>query len=89
MMWDYDATADLQRVECPTLVLHNPRDGLVPFEEGLLIASGIKDALLETFNSLNHVPLPGEAAFDLIMRRIDEFLAEDAVSRTEHVRPLA
>lgn len=73
MMWEYDATADLERVECPTLVLHNPRDGLVPFEEGRLIASMVKGALLEPFESLNHVPLPDEPAFEPMMKRIHEF----------------
>jgi len=72
----YDATGDLPQVKCPTLVLHNPDDALVPFEEGRLIASGIQGARLETFTSRNHLPLPGEPAFEHVMGLIDEFLAE-------------
>ncbi|MEJ8847492.1 alpha/beta fold hydrolase [Variovorax rhizosphaerae] len=71
----YDATAEVQRVRCPTLVLHNPDDALVPFEEGRLIAAGIKGAHLETFAGRNHVPLPGEPAFECVMAQIDKFLA--------------
>jgi pimeloyl-ACP methyl ester carboxylesterase/DNA-binding winged helix-turn-helix (wHTH) protein len=89
MMGEYDATADLERVECPTLVLHNPRDGLVPFEEGRLLASMVKGALLEPFDSLNHVPLPGEPAFEPMMKRIHEFLADDAPEQRARPRFVA
>ena len=46
MAAEYDASADLPRVRCPTLVLHNPNDGCVPFEQGRLIASSIHGARL-------------------------------------------
>ena len=81
MMCDYDASADLDRVECPTLVLHCPGDRLVPFEEGRLIASKIKGARLEPVDSRNHVPLPGEPAFETVARRIAEFLDDSATMR--------
>jgi pimeloyl-ACP methyl ester carboxylesterase len=76
---ELDASADLASVQCPTLVLHNPDDALIPFEEGRLIASGIGGARLETFASRNHQPLPGEPAFDHVMRLIDEFLHVDVI----------
>jgi pimeloyl-ACP methyl ester carboxylesterase/DNA-binding winged helix-turn-helix (wHTH) protein len=77
MIVEFDASADLQHVRCPTLVLHNPQDAIVPFEEGRLIASTIPGARLESFSSRNHMPLPEEPAFDQIIRRIDEFLLGD------------
>ena len=71
---DYDATGSLERVRCPTLVIHNPRDAMVPFEEGRLVASAIRGARLVTFDSQNHVPLCGEPAFAQMNRLIDAFV---------------
>ncbi len=65
---------DLAAVTCPTLVLHSPRDARVPFEEGRLIASSIRGARLEPFDSPNHLPLSGEPAFDTVRELIDDFL---------------
>ena len=73
-MAECDATADLDAVRCPTLVLHSPHDSRVPFDEGRLIASRIPGARLEPFDSPNHTPLPGEPAFQQVNRLIDEFL---------------
>jgi pimeloyl-ACP methyl ester carboxylesterase/DNA-binding winged helix-turn-helix (wHTH) protein len=72
----HDASTDLTCIRCPTLVLHNPDDALVPFEEGRLAASMIHGARLETFASRNHQPLPGEPAFDQVLHAIEAFLAE-------------
>ncbi len=71
---DFDATADLCEVRCPTLVMHSAHDARVPFEEGRLIASMIADARLEPIDSANHTPLKGEPAFEQINGLIDEFL---------------
>ncbi len=78
MMAQYDASDDLARVQCPTLVLHSPDDVCVPFEQGRLIASAIRGARFEPFASVNHIPLPGEPAFDEVHRLIDEFLLPQA-----------
>jgi pimeloyl-ACP methyl ester carboxylesterase len=80
---DVDATAHLREVRCPTLVLHNPKDAMVPFEEGRLVASGIAGARLVPFESQNHVPLCGEPAFALMNRLIDEFVLGRGVSQAE------
>jgi pimeloyl-ACP methyl ester carboxylesterase/DNA-binding winged helix-turn-helix (wHTH) protein len=74
---DYDASESLDRVRCPTLVMHNPRDAMVPFEEGRLVASTIHGARLVTFESQNHVPLCGEPAFAQMNRLMDEFVRGD------------
>ena len=71
---DFDATAHLRDVRCPTLVLHNPHDAMVPLEEAWLVASGIAGARLVPFESQHHVPLCGEPAFALVNRLIDEFV---------------
>jgi pimeloyl-ACP methyl ester carboxylesterase/DNA-binding winged helix-turn-helix (wHTH) protein len=79
MIAEYDASADLAQVRCPTLVMHSARDNVAPFEEGRLIAATIPGACFEPFESLNHTPLPGEPAFDQLRRRIDEFVGGAAV----------
>ena len=69
-----DASASLAMVKCPTLVLHCIGDARVPFDEGRFIASGIPNARFEPLNSMNHVPLSGEAAFDEALALIHDFL---------------
>jgi pimeloyl-ACP methyl ester carboxylesterase len=78
MMAHYDASADLAKVRCPTLVLHSPHDNVAPFEEGRYIAARIAGARFEPFESLNHNPLPGEPAYDRVGALMREFI--DAVS---------
>jgi len=75
---DYDASDALCRVQCPTLVLHNPDDAMVPFEEGRLVASSIVGARLVLFDSQNHVPLCGEPAFAQMNSLIDGFVLSAA-----------
>ena len=74
----YDACADLPRVQCPALVMHSPDDLPVPFEEGRMIASMIPGARLVPFASVNHTPLPNEPAFGFVHRAIDDFLLGNA-----------
>lgn len=71
---DFDVSADLPNVRCPTLVLHSAGEARVPFEEGRLVASMIPKAPLLALDSTNHMPLEGEPAFDEAHRLIDEFL---------------
>jgi pimeloyl-ACP methyl ester carboxylesterase len=79
---DYDASEHLRQVRCPTLVLHNPRDAMVPFEESRLVASSVAGARLVTFESPNHVPLCAEAAFAQMNRLIDEFVLGEAAAKS-------
>lgn len=81
---EIDVSDDLAAVKCPTLVLHSPRDALVPFEEGRLIASSIRCASLEPFESPNHLPLLGEPAFEFVQRQIEEFLLSSASFHPAH-----
>jgi pimeloyl-ACP methyl ester carboxylesterase/DNA-binding winged helix-turn-helix (wHTH) protein len=86
---DFDATAHLREVRCPTLVLHNLHDAMVPFEEGRLVASSIAGARLLPFESQNHVPLCGEPAFASMNRLIDEFVLGRDASAVEPRPPKA
>ena len=84
---DVDATPHLRDVRCPTLVLHNPNDAMVPFEEGRLVASSIAGARLVPFESQNHVPLCSEPAFALVNRLIDEFVLGSGASQADARTP--
>jgi pimeloyl-ACP methyl ester carboxylesterase len=82
---EFDACDDLSRIDCPTLVLHSPKDSYVPFEESRLMAAAIHGARLEPFDSVNHSPLDGEPAFDQVARSINQFLLDAG----QAARPLA
>ncbi|MDI3468512.1 MAG: Adenylate cyclase [Pseudolabrys sp.] len=71
---DIDVLDLLPRVTAPTIVLHCRHDNVVPLEQGRLIAAAIPNARLVTLESENHVPLPGEPAFDTFLAEIESFL---------------
>lgn len=69
-----DASSSLAAVRCPTLVMHCIGDARVPFDEGRFIASGIRNARFEPLDSMNHIPLSGEPAFEEALALIHDFL---------------
>lgn len=69
-----DSSPGCPLIQCPTLVMHCIGDVRVPFEEGRFIASSIRGARFEPLDSLNHVPISGEPAFDEAIALINEFL---------------
>ena len=73
----HDIVGLLPRLEMPVLVAHAMRDSMHPFDQAKLFARGIPDARLLPLDSANHVLLPGEPAFDVLMDAIDDFLAGD------------
>jgi DNA-binding CsgD family transcriptional regulator len=73
-----DITALLPRVQAPTLVIHARDDGMVPFEEGRLLASEIPNARFVPLEGCNHILLEGEPAWPAFLGAIDNFLASAA-----------
>lgn len=73
---DIDVTELLPRVQAPTLILHSRRDNVVPLDQGRLIASRIPQARFVGLDSENHVPLPGEPAWERLLSEIEAFMAE-------------
>jgi pimeloyl-ACP methyl ester carboxylesterase/DNA-binding CsgD family transcriptional regulator len=77
-------------VDAPTLVMHARDDGVVPFEEGRLIASLIPGARFVPLEGRSHVLLPGEPAFREFFGELDLFLQRgEAVpvrAGSEHAR---
>lgn len=70
-----DVTDLLGRVEVPTLVLHARADGVVPYEQGMMIASAIPNARLVSLDSENHVLMPEEPSWERALREIEHFCA--------------
>ncbi len=72
---EYDVTAELARVACPTLVLHARGDRLQPIEQGRRLAAGIGGAKFVALNSNNHLMPPDDPAYPAMLREIATFLA--------------
>ncbi len=93
---ELDASAELARVQAPTLVFHSRGDNRVPFEEGRFIATSIRGARFEPLDSNSHVPLPGEPAFQRLIDDMAAFVPPSAAAvavcradaaRTRSARP--
>lgn len=69
-----DVTALLPQVSCPTLVLHSADDVRVPFSEGRLLASAIRDAQFVRIDSRNHLLLEEEAGWRQWLAAVNAFL---------------
>ena len=69
-----DASSHLERISCPTLVIHSRGDAVIPLEEGRFLAGSIAGARFESIDTQNHVPLAGEPAFERIFDLLREFL---------------
>jgi pimeloyl-ACP methyl ester carboxylesterase/CheY-like chemotaxis protein len=67
----------LPLVRTPTLVLHARHDGVVPFEQGRLLAAGIPGARFVPLESRNHLLLEGEPAWRKFLQEMRAFLRVD------------
>lgn len=72
---ELDVLELLPRVTTPTLVLHSRFDGLIPFEEGRVLAAGIPNSRLVSLDSPNHLLMPDEPAFGRFLAEVRAFLA--------------
>jgi len=73
---EIDVLALLPQVRVPTLVLHCRHDGVVPLEQGRLIAASIPNARIVTLESDNHVLLSGEPAWPRFLDELEAFLRD-------------
>jgi pimeloyl-ACP methyl ester carboxylesterase len=71
-----DVVELLPQINVPTLILHARHDSVAPFEQGRLIASSIPKARFVSLDGNNHLPLPGEPAWERMVAEIDLFLAD-------------
>jgi pimeloyl-ACP methyl ester carboxylesterase/DNA-binding winged helix-turn-helix (wHTH) protein len=73
---DVDVRADLARISVPTLVVHSRDDLIVPFTDGLELASGIKGSRFVALERANHVLLDSEPAWPRLCDELTAFLRE-------------
>jgi pimeloyl-ACP methyl ester carboxylesterase/DNA-binding CsgD family transcriptional regulator len=71
---ELDASAELAKVQAPTLVFHSRGDNRVPFEEGRFVATSIPGARFQPLDSNSHVPLPGEPAYQRLLDDLAAFM---------------
>ncbi|MFE0500298.1 alpha/beta fold hydrolase [Lysobacter soli] len=71
----------LPQVTVPTLVLHSRQDGVVPLEEGRLLAANIPGARFVELESRNHVLLESEPAWARFREETLQFLGGEATDR--------
>lgn len=67
-------------VRAPTLVLHSQGDLAVPVSLGHELAAAIPGARFESLPSRNHIPLPGEAAFERLCDALVTFVSAPDVT---------
>ncbi len=72
---DIDVTDLLSQVRVPTLVIHARHDNVVPYAQGRLLAASIPGAKFVTLETENHVPLPGDPAWEKLLGEIQAFAA--------------
>lgn len=81
-----DASDLLADIHVPTLVIHSRHERMNDFEHGRILAAGIPDARLVPLESRNHILLEHEPAWQVFVREVTEFLADDrAASGAEPV----
>lgn len=73
---DIDVAHLLPKVRVPTLVIHARQDNVVPHVQGRAIAAAIPHARFVTLETENHVPLPGDPAWERLIAEVLEFVAE-------------
>jgi DNA-binding CsgD family transcriptional regulator len=61
---EMDASGWLDKVRCPTLILHAREDGVAPLSEGRYLAQRIPNAELHVLDSSNHILQATEPAWD-------------------------
>jgi pimeloyl-ACP methyl ester carboxylesterase len=71
----------LPLVSHPTLVLHARGDQAIPFEQGEILANGIKNARFVSLDSDNHILLEDEPAFVRFMSELRAFLDDEAFAQ--------
>ena len=78
-----DVTALLGEVRTPTLVLHARGDSVVPIAEGHILAAGIPGAQFVELDSMNHILLENEPAWERFCDEVLEFMGHKGSARGE------
>jgi pimeloyl-ACP methyl ester carboxylesterase/DNA-binding winged helix-turn-helix (wHTH) protein len=73
---DLDVSAQLEKVQTPTLILHSEREQVAPMSEGRLMAAKIPNARFVPLDSANHLVLHQEEGWRRAIDEIRNFLTE-------------
>jgi pimeloyl-ACP methyl ester carboxylesterase/DNA-binding CsgD family transcriptional regulator len=79
--WVIDVSEAARCIRCPTLVIAADRDVVTPIDEARLLAGLIPDCRFVQVDTVNHMPLADEPAWQRIVAEVKGFLAEPAPSR--------
>jgi pimeloyl-ACP methyl ester carboxylesterase len=71
---EIDISDLLARVTAPTLVMHCRNDAMIPFNEGRLIAAGIRGARFVALEGRNHMILESDPVWSRFFDELKEFL---------------
>lgn len=75
--YNINVTDLARQVSVPTLVMHPRHDGSVPFEEGRLLAGLIPSARFVPLDSVNHILLEEEPAWQRFLAEVRAFVSVD------------
>jgi len=64
----------LADVKVPTIIFHSQHDGVVPFDQGRLLAAGIRGSRFVPLPSRNHLLLERESAWPIFLSELGAFL---------------
>lgn len=73
---NFDVSDCLPQVRAPTLLLHASGDAVQPVEQSQMMAGAIPGAELIVLDGQNHVPLPTDPAWKVLMDETERFLSE-------------
>ncbi len=77
------------QVKVPTLVLHCREDGVIPFSQGVDIASGIQNSEFVQLDSRNHILLANEPAWEQFKTMVLDFTGRPAGGEAAVFGPLS
>jgi pimeloyl-ACP methyl ester carboxylesterase/DNA-binding CsgD family transcriptional regulator len=72
---EIDVTQEARAVRVPTLVMHLYEDGVVPFDEGRLVAATIDGARFVPLQGRNHIILEEDHAWSTFLIEVESFVA--------------
>jgi pimeloyl-ACP methyl ester carboxylesterase len=64
----------LADINVPTIIFHSQHDGVVPFDQGRLLAAGIRGSRFVPLPSRNHLLLEREPAWPIFLSELGAFL---------------
>jgi pimeloyl-ACP methyl ester carboxylesterase len=69
--WGYDGRDDMDRIDCPTLVIHGPADGIVPLSVARKTAGRIDDSVFCRLERTGHIGLiERPAVYNSLLRAV-------------------